>query len=172
MRRNHATSKSLVIGAAAGLIASWAMNRFFTVQEKISQATGNGQPEQQQQQEQRQQDNPTVKMADKIWTTVARHPLPQEEKKLAGSVVHYVFGALMGSAYAVLAERLRPARSGFGTLYATALWLGADEVMVPALKLSPPPTESSVAQHLSGLGAHLTYGVTMEAARRLLRAAW
>ena len=169
MRRKASLSKSIMIGFTAGFVGAWAMNGFFALQSRIAGDT-NG-DDQQQQQAQRENDNPTVKVADAIVSSVGAGPLDDEQKEFAGQAVHYVFGGLMGALYAVMVRLVPPARIGFGTAYATALWVGADEVMVPALKLSPPPTESPVSQHLAGLGAHLSYGLALEATRRLLHAA-
>jgi uncharacterized membrane protein YagU involved in acid resistance len=55
--------------------------------------------------------------------------------------------------------------------FGAALFVAADEIVVPALGLSPQPTESSISSHLYGLAAHLVYGVTTEVVRRGLRAA-
>jgi uncharacterized membrane protein YagU involved in acid resistance len=60
-------------------------------------------------------------------------------------------------------------RAGFGLAYAAALWLAADEIMVPALKLSKTPDEYPLSKHLEGLGAHLVYGATTEGLRRALQ---
>jgi uncharacterized membrane protein YagU involved in acid resistance len=165
-------TKGFLTGVAGGVVASWAMNQFWVAQSKIeAQLQPSKHDARKQQSEQRESDNPTVKVAEAITRPILGRHLAQAEKKTAGSVVHYAFGALMGGLYGLLSEALPATRAGFGTAYGTAVWLGADEGMVPALKLSPPPQESSLKEHLSGLGAHLLYGATTEAVRRALRAA-
>ena len=52
-----------------------------------------------------------------------------------------------------------------------SLWLGADEIMVPALKLSPPPADSPMKTHICGLASHLVYGLTVDGVRRAALAA-
>jgi len=157
----------------AGVAASWTMNQFWAVKAKLQQQN---QPEGEHHQEQQQEresesENPTVKVAQAITRPLLGRELTKDEKTRAGWVVHYAFGALMGGLYGLMCEATPAAHAGFGTVFATGLWLGADEAAVPALKLSKPPREYPLAQHLSGLGAHLVYGVTAEAARRGLRAA-
>jgi putative membrane protein len=175
MQRMHGErclAKGFMTGLAAGVVAAWAMNQFWTVQSKIEeQLHPSEQDKREEQSEQRASDNPTVKVAEAITRSILGRSLSQSEKKTAGSVVHYAFGALIGGLYGVLSEGLPAARAGFGTAYGAAVWLGADEGMVPALKLSKPPQEYPVSQHVSGLGAHLVYGATAEAVRRALRAA-
>ena len=41
--------------------------------------------------------------------------------------------------------------------------------MVLALKPGPPPQKASAEKHLSGLGAHVIFGLTTEAVRQVLR---
>ena len=122
-------------------------------------------------QQQSESDNPTVKVAQAIAGPLLNRELTDDEKRVAGSIVHYAFGALTGGIYGILSEATPLAHAGFGIAYATGLWLAADEGLVPALKLSKPPQDYPMSQHLSGFGAHLVYGVTTEAVRRTLRAA-
>ena len=63
--------------------------------------------------------------------------LDKEQKKTAGRVVHYTFGTLMGIVYGVSAELVPEATTGAGTAFGTLLYLGADEVAVPAFQLCP-----------------------------------
>lgn len=76
----------------------------------------------------------------------------------------------MGAAYGVLAEYSSSARAGFGTVFASALFAGADLVAVPALNLSGSPAEASVSSLASPFSAHVVYGVTTEGVRRAVRA--
>jgi putative membrane protein len=171
MRRERSLSKGFLSGMMAGLAAAWAMNAFWTLESKLQQRVHDSEHQGAQDKGKREEDNPTVKVAEAIARPLLGRALSRGEKKAGGSLVHYAFGALVGGIYGLLAEANETARSGFGTGYGAAVWLGADEVMVPALKLSPPPQESPLSQHLSGLGAHLVYGATAEAVRRTLRAA-
>jgi putative membrane protein len=91
------------------------------------------------------------------------------ERELAGPAVHYAFGAAVGGAYGLLAE-LAPATAGGGGLpFGTAVWLAADEAALPALGLSPPPTEYPLSSHAHSLASHWIYGVTTDLVRRLVR---
>jgi len=165
-------TRGFLTGMIAGLVASWTMNQFWAVQAKLQkQRQSAGDEAGENQQRDRESDNPTVKVAEAITRPLLGRELSKGEKKTAGAVVHYAFGALVGGIYGMLNEATPAARAGFGLAYGAAVWLGADEGMVPALKLSPPPQDSTLSQHLGGLGAHVVYGVTTEAVRRALRAA-
>ena len=93
--------------------------------------------------------------------------LADENKKKAGRVVHYVFGTLMGVVYAVSVELL-PGITGSGAAFGTLLFLGADEVAVPAFQLSPPPTDTPPTDHLQHWAAHVVYGGSLELVRTLI----
>ena len=97
--------------------------------------------------------------------------LTQREKELAGPAIHYGFAALVGAIYGGLAEVTDVTTSGFGALFGTLLFFGADEIAVPALKLAPPPGKVSADKHLYGWVSHLVYGASLEGARRGLQRA-
>lgn len=112
-----------------------------------------------------------MKTADLLAQPVLHRHLTKDEKKKAGPLVHYVYGAVLGGIYGLLAE-LSPAFSkGVGTGYAAAVWLIGDEIAVPKLGLSKPPTAYPVSIHAKSLASHLVYGVTADAVRRAVRAA-
>jgi hypothetical protein len=75
----------------------------------------------------------------------------------------------MGALYGALAERAPVSSRGFGLPFATALWVGADEVAVPALGLSKRPAEDPISTHASALAAHWVYGAIAEGVRRAVR---
>ena len=56
-----------------------------------------------------------------------------------------------------------------GTAFGAAVWMGAHVIVVPALGLSRPVTQSSAAQEATEFGAHVLYGTTAEGIRQLLR---
>ncbi len=168
--------KGAAAGLAAGLAATWVMTQFQDLSGKLveprkkedpqhSAKRGKGESAQQKQ----QGDDATVKAADKLSRGLFHHELSQEEKKVAGPAMHYGFGALTGAAYGVLAELAPAVTRGVGAPFGTAVWLGADEVAVPAFGLSGPPWEHPASVHARALAAHLVYGVTTEGLRRLAR---
>lgn len=168
--------KGAAAGLAAGLAATWVMTQFQHLSKKLQE---NGQQENPQHsvnrgkaesaQQKEQGDDATVKAADKLSRGLFHHPLSQDEKKVAGPAMHYGFGALTGLAYGVLAELAPAVTRGAGAPFGTAVWLGADEVAVPAFGLSGPPWEHPASVHARALAAHLVYGVTTEGLRRLAR---
>jgi len=171
MNNAQRIGKSVLIGAVSGLAGAWVMNQYWTVESKLKQQLHPAEHESAQQnlQQQHQPENPTIEVAQSVSRAMTGHGLRDDDKENAGSAVHYAFGAAMGALYGLLSEVAPATRSGFGLAYASALWLAADEIMVPALKLSKSPGEYPVSQHLEGLGAHLLYGATTEGLRRALQ---
>ena len=88
----------------------------------------------------------------------------------AGETVHYVTGAGIGGIYGLLAELAPGPTFGLGAGYGVAVALGVDEALVPALGLSRPAREVPASQHAYNLASHLVYSLTLEGARRVVRA--
>jgi hypothetical protein len=181
MRDSQAEAlKGAAAGLAAGLAATWVMTRFQSLSGKLAQAQEKDEPRNPQHSaargksestEGKKGEDATVKAADKLARGLFHHPLSRREKKIAGPAMHYGFGTLTGVAYGVLAEIAPGVTRGAGAPFGTAVWLGADEVAVPAFGLSGPPWEHPATVHARALAAHLVYGVTAEGVRRLVRKA-
>jgi putative membrane protein len=165
--------KGLAAGLIGGLAATYVMTQFQELAGKLEKKLDKKQQGQGQGQGQTEGkgENATVKAASKLSRGLFDHQLTPGEKKTAGPAVHYGFGTLTGALYGVLAELAPALTRGAGAPFGTALWLGADEVAVPAFGLSGPPWESPPSVHAKGLAAHLVYGVATEGVRRLVRRA-
>jgi uncharacterized membrane protein YagU involved in acid resistance len=114
-------------------------------------------------------ENATEKTAHAISKTVFGKRLSRGEKQRAGRLVHYTFGTLMGGAYGAAAESSPLLRRFAGLPFGTALFVGADEIAVPALKLSEGPSSYPISQHLNGFSSHVVWGATAELVRRAIR---
>lgn len=162
--------RGVLAGVAGGLAASWVMNQFFVGLTKATEAIQKQQGEERGQ-EPKEEDS-TMKVADALASTAIGRHLTQEEKETGGPIVHYAFGGLMGGLYGGLAEYSATSRIGFGTVFGSTLFAGADGVAVPALGLSKPVTEQPLSNHASHWAAHLIYGATVELVRRGIRQIW
>jgi hypothetical protein len=179
-KRKPSVLRGIATGVAAGLAASLIMDQFQRLtaagqketEKQIKLAHGESplQIEHEQEEKEKQaaeQEGSTEIVARKIAAATGSQ-LADEDKKKAGQVVHYVFGTLMGVVYAVSAELL-PDITGSGAAFGTLLFLGADEVAVPAFQLSPPPTDTAPTDHLQHWAAHIVYGGSLELIRSLVR---
>ena len=173
--------RGLLIGATAGIAATLVMDQFqkfatagqraIEKQKKLAEGESKWaiahERVAQEQREQHQEDS-TEKVARHISQAIGTQ-LPDDQKRHAGQAVHYAFGTLMGAVYGVAAELAPEVTTGGGTAFGTLLFLGADEVAVPAFKLSPPPNMTPAGAHLQHWAAHVVYGGTLELTRNLLR---
>ena len=98
-------------------------------------------------------------------------PLPEDKKPLAGTIVHYAFGAGVGGLYGGLATVVPRLTVGLGLPFGVAVWLGAHVIMVPALGLAAPPLREPPLKEAFEFVLHLVYGAVTEGARRLIRQA-
>ena len=164
--------KGVAAGMAAGLVGTLVMTGFMGLWNKTGELVNEEFEERsgRQQKEQRGEEEPsTEKVAADISQNVFQRRLDNETKKAAGNVVHYGFGTAVGAIYGALTE-LYPALSlGRGTLYGTAVWLGADELVLPALGYAPSAEKRPVNEHVYGAAAHAVYGVVTESVRDALR---
>jgi uncharacterized membrane protein YagU involved in acid resistance len=166
MREEGNVWKGMLAGAIAGLAASWAMNRFqeswSEVQQKLQQHS--------EAQESSGGEDATMKTVGAIGHDVLHIELSREQKESYAPLVHYAFGTATGALYGALAEHYPVVKKKWGTEFASAVFLAADELAVPALKLSKPPIESPISKHIYGWASHLVYGLSTETARRGMRA--
>jgi putative membrane protein len=121
--------------------------------------------------EQQQSEDATVRVADGISRWLVNRPVPDDTKPLAGSIVHYAFGAGVGALYGGVAELAPSVTVGLGLPFGVAVWLGAHVMMVPALGLAPPPTRQPASKEALEFFLHLVYGAVTEVVRRLVRRA-
>jgi len=150
--------KSIAAGTIGGLAAAFAMNQF---QSLVSGASG-------QQESSGQDEDATVKTAKAISHRVFCHELTEDQKKWAGPAVHYSLGASLGAIYGLAANTIPMADAGMGTAYGTAVWIGADEISVPALGLAKGPADTPLSSHASALASHLVYGLVTGLTRKLI----
>ncbi len=163
MRNGRELWKGALSGAIAGLVASWTMNQFQAGLSKIQHQRDSG--------SQSEGEDATMKAANLASEKVLHRELSKEEKKKAAPYIHYGFGTMMGTLYGIMAEEFLAATSGFGTAYATGVFLVADEGAVTALGLGAKPNRVPLSSHAYALASHLVYGLSTESVRRGVRAA-
>jgi len=169
--------KGLVAGGAAGLAGTIAMTQFQHLWSKASEKLNDKSTmpgDSGTRSNESDSEDATMKAAGKL-AALARHNLSREEKKKASPIIHFAFGTGMGSLYGALVEygprdmRKHSVLSGLG--FGSGLFAGADEIVVPALGLSPSPGKSPMSSHLYALASHVVYGITAGTVRKAVRAA-
>ena len=159
-RKRQSMWRGLVSGLVGGAVASLAMGQFHSLITKKWMKP----PKEQQKEE-----DSTVKVASAVSERVFHHRLQPEEKEPASYGVHYAFGTTIGGLYGAAAEWKPAVASAAGAPFGAAVWLGAHEIAVPALKLGRPPTQEPLSLQAVEFASHLVYGVTADAVRRLVR---
>jgi len=185
MRRNRRSVwKGLVAGAAGGLVGTIAMTQFQKAWQKTAERRqlGDGRQqrenwnqqraqEQQEEHQHEEKEDATMKATEKL-ARLAGTELTREQRGTASPFIHYGFGTAMGALWGLAMETsprsIRRQRSPFfGSIFGSGLFLGADEVAVPALGLAEAAQKPS--SHLYAWASHLVYGLTAEFVRRQVR---
>lgn len=184
-RRETNAWKGLAAGIAGGLAASFVMNRFQMMWSRRSEGIekahgaqslkpGGGHEAVDEirrapRANSKEQEDATEKIADAVSEKILHRRLAKDEKESAGTVVHYIYGTATGAMYGVAAEYVPAIGAGAGLPFGAAVWLVADEMVVPLLGLAEDPPEYPLSTHVYSLCSHLIYGLTTEAVRRALR---
>lgn len=153
--------KGAVAGLVGGIVATVVMGGFQSLLSALA--------EEEKKSKKKKEEPATVKAAEEISEAVLDHKLTKSEKELAGEAMHYAMGATSGLIYGVAAEIAPISTVGAGLPFGAAVWLVADDIVVPALGLSKPITEFSLSTHAYALSSHLVYGLTTDLVRRTVR---
>ncbi len=153
--------KGAVAGLIGGLVASFVMSEFQSLLSKLTKEEKNS--------KKKKVEPATTKAAEEISETVFDHKLKKSEKEPAGEAMHYAMGATSGLIYGIASEIAPMTTVGLGFPFGAAVWLVADDVVVPALGLAKPATEYPLSTHAYALSSHLVYGLTTDLVRRAVR---
>jgi hypothetical protein len=134
-------------GAARGAIAAMAMTgmRAFTIDVGIVEQT------------------PPEAILKKRAAGLVRR-VPHKRREWLIELVHWAYGAGGGAAFAGLPERVR-LRPWAGLVYGTALWLGFEAAIAPALGLKQAQ-RLRVAERVALFADHVLYGLILSELRR------
>jgi uncharacterized membrane protein YagU involved in acid resistance len=160
---------AVVRGMLAGAVGSLAESVFFRATASVAPATP---PDAFQPPEPGQRDEVATQTVARRWGEqfMQRGPLTPEQRKRAGNLVHYAFGAAWGMDWAILRESVPALASPGGAVaFGTAAWLASDNVILPAFQLSGPPTAYPAKNHAYAWAAHAVYGLAVWGAYEALR---
>ncbi len=156
-----------LFGAVGGVLASWLMEK---AQSPIGKIGGERTLAKEQAAYQAAGEPATYKLAEKVARPL-RHALSDEQKKRAGSWIHYGYGAAWGAIMGVLGRKVSLPPVVAGAAFGAGVWLLSDEVLVPLLRLSLAPWKYPASAHGKALAGHLLYGVAADSAWRVMRMA-
>jgi hypothetical protein len=155
----------ILVGAAGGALGTLLMNPVYALSSRLQFQPQSGKPD-----EAEPSESPTEKIARRVLAPLGVH-LEGAPKRAAGHVVHLGYGTVWGALFGALHGRVPFAGRLFGLGFGVGLFLMGDELLLPALKLTPPPKRIPLPVHLSTLAAHLVYGSATEGGIRLMRRA-
>jgi putative membrane protein len=160
----------LASGMIGGIVATWVLDMYkqgaLEATRRAENAVGTGPVlSRHQEQQMHDQERAHVQTAERIVKSTIGKRLSRAQRRDAAPVVHYAIGALAGAAYGVAAEFIPAVRAGYGTGFASILFMGGSQSLLPGFGFGP---EKSAGQG-DGLSGHLVYGATLETTRRILR---
>jgi len=178
--------KGLAAGVVGGLVAAAVMNQFQAFLTKLiggpershgAQSMQQGAPEVgvgrelQAEGKDAEEDDAVERLANAIAVGISGQELTERQKDVAGTAFHYAMGITSGALYGVAVEIVPMVKVGAGVPFGAAVWLIADEGIVPAVGLSKSPGEYPPSIHAYALASHLVFGLTTELVRRAVRRA-
>jgi putative membrane protein len=176
--------KGLAAGVIGGLAASWIMNQFQATLGKLmegkekphgAQSLQDGSPHHgagrqlRERGSEEEDDNAAERIASLISEEVFNQQLSESQKHAGGAIAHYAMGLASGGIYGAAAELLPEVTIGAGLPFGAAVWVVADEGIVPALGLSKSPAEYPLSKHAYAFASHLVYGLSTELVRNAVR---
>ena len=149
---------TLPIDIAVGLLAGLVATRATGI---VGEALARPMPEDVKEREERLRPEPTSRVAARKVAEGLGYSLDDRQLGLAAAAVHYGLGLAWGPVYGLLRRhgRMRPLAAGLAT--GAAMSLVMDEVLVPALGLSPPNRAFPAVTHVRGFLNHLAYGAVV-----------
>jgi uncharacterized membrane protein YagU involved in acid resistance len=117
----------------------------------------------------REDDTAAVRASRAVAEPLLGRRLTHHEAERGGILAHYLMGKSSGALYGTVAELVPGIAAGRGVPFGLAVWLVADEGIVPLAGLSKKPTEYGSATHLHAAVSHLVYGLATDVVRRTVR---
>jgi len=168
----NTTTKTIVIGVAAGLFASWIKSLAEPPLQKIGEkrfppspealelkgADVTGRPEKM----------PPAILAKDFYHTVTDRELSYEETLQAMTFIHYALGAFVGITYSYAVSKNRIFSVAGGAAAGAAVWGLTHGSVVPALGLQGKVKDMPEAWWVWEFGSHVVFGIAMEQSRRIL----
>jgi hypothetical protein len=159
---SRSLATDILIGAAAGIAATWLMGKTTTlIFERQSKSVH------EREKSARGGESAYAKAADKV-AGVFGMELSDQQKQQYGKAIHWALGVGSAALYGAAQRRVRNPSLASGLLFGGLVWLIADEILNPALDLTPGPAAFPWQTHARGLASHLVYGAATSSAFRAI----
>lgn len=167
--RAAAIRRTVIIGAAVGVAASWVKSlseqRLQEPFERLVQPTAAekelvgadpaGHPERM----------PPAQIADVLSRRLRGHGLSQHQRVSVLNPVHYTFGAALGVAYVAAAQRWPAVTRDLGVPAGLAIYGSTHASVLPVLRIQEPPWNLPASAVLWESTSHVLFGLALEGFR-------
>lgn len=85
-------------------------------------------------------------------------------------IIHFAFSTVIGAIYGVLVEVFPIVALGLGTVFGIVIFVGAHEIVMPIIGLTPAAWNLPRAEQLSEFFGHAIWGLAIEVFRLVFRA--
>jgi uncharacterized membrane protein YagU involved in acid resistance len=144
-----AASADLVIGAAAGVVATVPMTIVMEELHRVLPGEHSG-------------PLPPREVTENVYETFRTHGRTREDTLEQATILsHYAFGGAAGALFPLVAPRQRGAAIGAGLLYGLAVWSGAYLGLLPALGVRHHAKHDSSSRNGMMIVAHLVWGAAL-----------
>lgn len=164
MRQRHCLFTDILTGLAAGAAATYAMDQVSSFGYKLEDDETRKYEE-----NLRNREYPPGVLARKVAKSCCGIELDQEmEQKIAGRI-HWGYGIFWGGVFGALRNRVPLVGMACGVAFGLGLWAIGDEILMPAMGLTPPSQEFPWQNHARAAANHLAYGATLGVTQNVLR---
>jgi len=115
-----------------------------------------------------QREEPNAQIARRLARSIFGVELGEAEDEAWGQVFHWGYSALWGVLYGLVQSSLRLPWWLHGALLGAAVWASGHLVLLPRMKLLPPPEDRPPRELGIGWAMYTVYGLTTPGAFRLL----
>lgn len=163
----RAAWKSILTGAAGGLVGAWTMSQFSRWWNRtlpsLRANTGEGSclysP---------QEWDSISRSAEWIAAPFVSRKLSAHETRIASAIVHYAVGGAAGALYGTAADWTPSVTKFRGLGFGIAMWIVGDEMVMPVLGFTDKSSTYSLRMRANAFGEHLVYAFTVNLVYRML----
>lgn len=166
MARNnrHCLFTDIAWGLAAGAAATYVMDQVSSLGYKLEDEGTRKYEE-----DLRHNEYPPDVLVRKLATACCGAEPDQETKQKLATRIHWGYGTFWGGVFGALRDRVPLFGAACGLAFGAGLWLIGDEILMPAMGLTPPSREFPWQNHARAAANHLAYGGTLGVTHSLLR---
>jgi uncharacterized membrane protein YagU involved in acid resistance len=142
------TANDIVVGAAAGIIATVPMTIIMEQLHKLEPS-------------ERDRPLPPREVTEGLYEQIGAAKKSEENLERMTFTLHYAFGGAAGALFPLVAPQRLPAAIGAGVLYGLAVWSGSYLGALPAIGVRHHAKHDSAMRTASMIAAHIVWGATL-----------